>query len=251
MNPFISSWPRLGALFVALTLSACAHQAPSVMQAPPAQAKAHPHAVVMTQQAQNALSADAALERLKAGNARFVAGQMLPRDLPQQVKISGNEGQYPFASIVSCIDSRSSPTLVFDQGVGDLFTAQVAGNVVNPDILGSLEYASKVAGTKLIVILGHTHCGGVKGACDDVQLGNLTQLLHKIRPAVLATSNVNGADRSSANDAFVDAVAANNVHLNVKAVTEQSPVLREMAEKGDIKIVGAMLDVETGKIVFN
>jgi carbonic anhydrase len=228
-------------LVLSMALLACAHQAPTPKTIDTA---------VMTKARQEQMSADQALQVLKDGNARFVSGKVQQRDLPAQVRATGHDGQFPLASIVSCIDSRSAPSQVFDQGVGDLFVASVAGNVVNADILGSLEYASKVAGTKLIVVLGHTHCGGVKGACDAAELGNLTQLLGKIRPAVNMTADVHGSDRSSKNHHFVDAVAENNVKLNVQAVLDQSPVLREMAQKGQIKVVGAMLDVETGKIRF-
>ena len=235
---------KTAALIAALALVACAHQ-------PTEQASQAAGSVeVMTKAKQASLSADQALQMLKDGNARFVSGQTQKRDLPAQVKATGHDGQYPLASIVSCIDSRSAPSLVFDQGVGDLFTASVAGNIVNPDILGSLEYASKVAGSKLVVVLGHTHCGGVKGACDNAILGNLTQLVAKIRPAVNATPNNHGADRSSNNHYFVDAVAENNVRMTVKMVMDKSPILREMAEKGQIKVVGALLDVETGKVKF-
>lgn len=229
------------ALVLSLGLLACAHQPSATVAADPA---------VMTKAKQNQMSADQALQVLKDGNARFVSGNTVKRDLPAQVKATGHDGQFPLASIVSCIDSRSAPSQVFDQGVGDLFVASVAGNVVNEDILGSLEYASKVAGTKLIVVLGHTHCGGVKGACDAVELGNLTQLVGKIRPAVNMTPDVHGSDRSSKNHHFVDEVAENNVKLQVKAVLDKSPVLRDMAQKGQIKVVGAMLDVETGNIRF-
>lgn len=238
LSPIISS---ASVLVLSLSLFACAH--------PPSTGTA-PDAAVMTKVKQTQMSADQALQALKDGNARFVAGDTVKRDLPAQVKATGHDGQFPLASIVSCIDSRSAPSQVFDQGVGDLFVASVAGNVVNEDILGSLEYASKVAGTKLIVVLGHTHCGGVKGACDAVELGNLTQLVGKIRPAVNMTPDVHGSDRSSKNHHFVDAVAENNVKLQVKAVLDKSPVLREMVQKGQIKVVGAMLDVETGKIRF-
>lgn len=228
-------------LVFSMALFACAHQPSATIAADPA---------VMTQAKLTQMSAGQALQALKDGNARFVSGNVIKRDLPAQVKATGHDGQFPLASIVSCIDSRSAPSQVFDQGVGDLFVASVAGNVVNDDILGSLEYASKVVGTKLIVVLGHTHCGGVKGACDAAELGNLTQLLNKIRPAVNMTPDVHGSDRSSKNHYFVDEVAENNVKLNVKAVLDKSPVLREMAQKGQVKVIGAMLDVETGKIRF-
>ncbi len=239
MQPAIRT---VSALILSLTLGACAHQ--------PSATTAIDDPAVMTKVKQSQMTADQALKVLKEGNARFISGNTVKRDLPAQVKATGHDGQFPLASIVSCIDSRSAPSQVFDQGVGDLFVASVAGNVVNEDILGSLEYASKVAGTKLIVVLGHTHCGGVKGACDAVELGNLTQLVSRIRPAVNMTPDVHGKDRSSKNHHFVDEVAENNVKLQVKAVLDKSAVLRDMAQKGQIKVVGAMLDVQTGKISF-
>jgi carbonic anhydrase len=246
-----------GVLLLAALLAACAQQpvAPPSQQATQGTQSVQavqvaPKTAVMTKATQAAMTPDQALQRLKDGNARFVSGAMENRNLPAQVKATGVDGQYPFASIVSCIDSRAAPSQVFDLGVGDAFSARVAGNVVNADILGSLEYASKVAGAKLIVILGHTHCGAVKGACDDAKLGNLTQLLGKIRPAVNATPSAHGADRSSKNHHFVDEVAHGNVKLQVKQLLAKSKVLREMAAKGEIKVVGAMLDVETGKVLF-
>ena len=237
-----SSLMQFSALLLAAVLAGCAQQPvqQSVTATP-----------VMTKARQAAISADQALQMLKDGNSRFVSGNMEQRDLRVQTKATGRDGQYPLASVVSCIDSRADPALVFDQGIGDLFIARVAGNIVNPDILGSLEYASAVAGTKLVVILGHTHCGAVKGACDSAVLGNLTQLVDKIRPAVNATPDTHGSDRSSKNHHFVDAVAETNVHLTVKELLAKSPVLRQMAEKGQIRVVGAMLDVETGQVRFD
>ncbi|WP_076591852.1 carbonic anhydrase family protein [Herminiimonas arsenitoxidans] len=233
---------RVSVLMASLVLAACASQ-----QGSPS-TSAHP--AVMTQQVQSSMTAEQALQLLKDGNARFVSGKGGAHDLPAQVLATGKNGQFPFVSIVSCIDSRSSPSLVFDLGIGDAFNARVAGNVINEDILGSLEYASKVAGAKLIVVLGHTSCGAVKGACDNIALGNLSGLLAKIRPAVNATSDTKGADRSSHNYAFVDAVAENNVKRMVQAVQDRSPILREMAANNQVKIVGAMLDVKTGEVKF-
>ena len=200
-----------------------------------------------TKDLQDAITPDMAIKMLKDGNTRFTAGTMVKRDLKKQVKDTG-KGQYPFASIVSCVDSRSSPELVFDQGIGDMFVARVAGNVVNEDILGSLEFTNKVAGSKVIVVLGHTACGAIKGACDDVKLGNLTGLLAKMKPAVASVKET--GDRSSKNYAFVDKVAEANVMDTVAAIKAKSPVLKEMADKGEIKIVGAMLDVTTGKVLW-
>lgn len=233
---------RAGVLALGLALTACAHQSSEK------QADVHPQ--VMTQTAQRQMTPDQALQLLKEGNARYVSGKTLQPDHRAQIAATGKDGQFPFAQIVSCIDSRSSPTQVFDLGVGDVFSARVAGNVVNEDILGSLEFGSKVAGAKLIVILGHTSCGAVKGACDQVAMGNLTGLLKKIRPAVDATADVHGHDRSSHNHAFVNAVAEKNVHLTVQNLLDQSPVLREMVAKNEIKVVGAMLDVKSGEVTF-
>ncbi len=230
----------LSALAAALLMSACATQPVTTAQL----------AVPMTKITQSEVTPDLAIQRLKDGNARFVSGSMLKRDLMAQAKISGKDGQYPFVSVVSCIDSRSDPALVFDQGIGDMFTARVAGNIVNEDILGSLEYAAKVAGSKAIVVLGHTHCGAVKGACDSAVLGNLTQLVAKIAPAVKATPDNHGTDRSSKNHHFVDAAAEMNVKMTVQAISEKSPVLRDMIKSGQIKVIGAMHDVETGKVEF-
>ena len=223
----------LAAVVVAMGLSGCASVAPSTSY------------TTMNKSAQSATTADAALAALKAGNARFVSGNMIKRDLMKQVKATGY-GQYPIASIVSCIDSRAGPEIVFDQGIGDVFSARVAGNFVNEDILGSLEFGSKAAGSKLIVVLGHTSCGAIKGACDDVALGNLTGMLAKIKPAVASVGST--GDRSSKNDAFVQMVAEANVKRTVNDIFVRSPVLKAMADKGEIKIVGAMLDVKTGVV---
>jgi carbonic anhydrase len=215
----------------------------STMQAHAAQA-----AVTQTKQTQSATTPQIALQMLKEGNARFLQGKMLQRDLMQQVKMTGG-GQFPIAAIVGCIDSRASNELIFDQGIGDIFSARIAGNFVNDDILGSLEFACAAAGAKLIVVLGHTECGAVKGACDDVVLGNLTQTLSNIKPAVAAVSGYD-SDRSSGNNAFVQAVTDKNVVLTVKRIRERSPILRAMADKGQIGLAGALYDVHNGEVSF-
>jgi carbonic anhydrase len=197
---------------------------------------------------QDAVTPQQILERFKQGNARFVSGKSTQRDYLKQVKATA-AGQFPLASVVSCIDSRAPAEIVFDQGIGDLFNARVAGNIVNEDILGSLEFASKLAGSKLIVVLGHSSCGAIKGACDDAKLGNLTGLLGKIKPAMSKVPN-DGKDRSSKNYPFVEKVAEENVRLTVAAIRAKSPVLKEMEDKGEIKIVGAMYDVATGKVAW-
>ncbi len=206
-------------------------------------------APTMTKEAQAATTPQQAFDKLKAGNARFVAGSTVHRNLHQQVKDT-SKGQYPFATVVSCLDSRTSTELIFDQGIGDVFNARVAGNIVNPDILGSLEFASKAAGAKLIAVIGHTKCGAIKGACDNVELGNLTGLIDKIEPAVAATKSATGEDRSSKNYAFVDRVAETNVSKTMTNIRNNSPVLRQMEKDGQIKIVGGMYDIETGKVNF-
>ncbi len=202
-----------------------------------------------TAESQAKISLNDALQALKDGNKRFVTGNTLQRDFGAQVKATAN-GQYPIASVVSCIDSRIPTEIVFDQGVGDIFNVRIAGNFVNEDILGSLEFASQLAGAKVLVIMGHTSCGAVKGACDHAKLGNLTQMLDKIMPAVDAVSTEEGEDRSSKNKAFVNNVAEKNVQLTIENVRAQSPVLKALEDEGKLKIVGAMYDVASGKVNF-
>ncbi|MDT0606462.1 carbonic anhydrase family protein [Croceitalea rosinachiae] len=206
--------------------------------------------ITQTKESQAALNPNSAITLLKEGNERFVENKKANRDLLGQVKQT-TSGQYPFATILSCIDSRVSAELVFDQGVGDIFSARVAGNIVNEDILGSMEFACKLAGTKVIVVLGHTSCGAVKGACDDAKMGNLTTLLHKIKPAVRAVSEpADESQRNSKNLDFVNAVADTNVQLTIEDIRSLSPVLKEMEDNGEIAIVGAMYDIADGKVHF-
>lgn len=202
-----------------------------------------------TPESQSATTPSQAIEMLKQGNVRFTSGSTTSRDYQSQVSQTAG-GQYPIAAVVSCIDSRIPTEIVFDQGIGDIFNARIAGNFVNEDILGSLEFACKVAGAKAIVVMGHTSCGAIKGACDKAELGNLTQMLEKIMPAVDAIHTPEGADRSSANAEFVDAVAAKNVELTLVKIKENSPVLKEMIEANEIEIIGAMYDVASGKVSF-
>jgi carbonic anhydrase len=191
-----------------------------------------------------------ALELLKNGNERFVSNLKANRNLLEQVNQT-RDGQWPFATILSCIDSRTSAELIFDQGLGDIFSIRIAGNIVNTDILGSMEFACKVAGSKLIVVLGHSKCGAVKGACDHVEMGNLTELLSKLQPAVYSEKETtNSEKRNSGNSEFVENVAAINVRRTVNNVIERSYILEQMIEKGEIGIVGAMYDIETGKVEF-
>lgn len=203
-----------------------------------------------TKETQDALNPNNAIALLKKGNNRFIENKKADRDLLAQVKQT-TSGQYPFATILSCIDSRVSAELVFDQGVGDIFSARVAGNIVNEDILGSMEFACKLAGTKVIVVLGHTSCGAVKGACDDAKLGNLTILLHKIKAAVRSVSNpTDESQRNSKNIEFVNQVAEKNVQLTIEDIRSLSPVLKDMEDNGEIAIVGAMYDIADGKVHF-
>ncbi|MES2863576.1 MAG: carbonic anhydrase family protein [Bacteroidota bacterium] len=189
-----------------------------------------------------------ALEILKDGNNRFINNLKAHRNLLEQVNET-RDGQWPFATILSCIDSRTSAELIFDQGLGDVFSVRIAGNIVNTDILGSMEFACKVAGSKLIVVLGHTKCGAVKGACDHVEMGNLTELLSKIQPAVYQEKSTTD-NRTSSNSNFVENVAEINVKRNVKNIIERSFVLEQMIENGEIGIVGAMHNIETGEVSF-
>ncbi|HHG83724.1 MAG TPA: carbonic anhydrase, partial [Bacteroidetes bacterium] len=183
------------------------------------------------------------------GNLRFQNNLKANRNLLQQVSETG-EGQFPFAVVLSCIDSRVSAELLFDQGLGDIFSVRIAGNIVNEDILGSMEFACKLAGSKLIVVLGHSNCGAVKGACDNAKLGNLTALLDKLMPAVNAVDTP-GENRNSQNSTFVEKVAKQNVMLMIENIKSASPVLNGMLESGTIGIVGGMYDVKTGKVAFN
>ncbi|MBU3820455.1 carbonic anhydrase [Flavobacteriaceae bacterium XHP0103] len=203
-----------------------------------------------TRETQATMTPEKSLQFLKEGNQRFQSNLKANRNLLEQVNDT-SEGQFPFATILSCIDSRVSAELVFDQGLGDIFSVRIAGNFVNEDILGSMEFACKLAGTKLIVVLGHTSCGAVKGACDDAKLGNLTTMLGKIKPAVEAVKEPTDASlRNSKNLEFVDNVSHMNVKLTIDRIHAESPVLSEMEKNGEIKIVGAMYDINTGGVTF-
>ena len=191
--------------------------------------------ITQSKDSQAELTPESALDMLVQGNKRFVERKMTERDFQAQIAATSG-GQWPFAAILGCIDSRVSNELVFDQGIGDIFSARVAGNVVNTDILGSLEFACAVAGSKLVVVLGHSSCGAVKGACDDVELGNLTSMLAKIKPAIAAVSEpTDAAQRSSKNTDFVNAVTLENVHLSVESLRQQSEVLRDLEQQGKIR----------------
>lgn len=200
-----------------------------------------------TKEIQTNLSPAKALEILKDGNSRFVSNIRANRNLLQQVNET-SEGQFPFAVVLSCIDSRTSAELIFDQGLGDVFSIRIAGNIANDDILGSMEFACAVAGSKIIVVLGHTKCGAVKGACDHVEMGNLTTLLNKLEPAVKSVKTE--GERNSKNGAFVEAVAEKNVFLTMDKIRESSPILNDLIEKGKVGLIGGMYSVETGEVTF-
>jgi carbonic anhydrase len=200
-----------------------------------------------TRETQTTLTPRRAFEILAEGNRRFVSNLRFNRNLLQQVNET-SEGQFPFAIVLSCIDSRTSAELVFDQGLGDIFSVRIAGNVLNEDILGSMEFACQVAGSKLIVVLGHTKCGAVKGACDHVEMGHLTGLLGKIGPAIHDVESAGG--RQLAPDIFVEQVAAENTRHQMRAVLERSPILEHLCREGRIGLVGGVYAVETGEVTF-
>ncbi|MFM1877397.1 MAG: hypothetical protein RLZZ241_263 [Bacteroidota bacterium] len=203
-----------------------------------------------TEETQKTMTPKKALQYLEEGNLRFQNNLKANRNLLEQVNETA-EGQFPFATILSCIDSRVSAELVFDQGLGDIFSIRIAGNFINEDILGSMEFACKLAGTKLIVVLGHTSCGAIKGACDHARMGHLTTLISKIEPAVAAVATPKDPElRNSKNIAFVDEVAEMNVHLALENIRSQSEILQKMEQTGEISIVGGMYDLSTGAVSF-
>ena len=202
----------------------------------------------LNKEMQSAITPKIALELLKEGNKRFVSNLKINRNLLQQANDT-SDGQHPFAVILSCIDSRTSAELIFDQGLGDIFSVRIAGNIVNEDILGSMEFGCKVAGAKIIVVLGHTKCGAVKGACDNVVLGNLTGLIEKIKPAVEQEMTTK-ENRTSANSEFVENVAELNVQLSVRNILLKSPIIAEMVKNDEISIVGGIHEISTGAVKF-
>ncbi len=221
------------ALFVAVTGDAVAEHPPQPQ----------------TKESRDALTPDAALELLRAGNARFASGAPLQRDELQEVRLTSG-GQFPYAAILGCIDSRVAPEVVFDTGIGDVFAARVAGIVRDDELLGSLEFATSVAGAKAIVVLGHTQCGAVKGACDGVKLGHLTQTLSHLEPAVAAAKAQVPPPHDARNATFVGRVTELNAEVTARAMTERSPILRALVEQGKLKIVPAVYDVSSGRVTF-
>ncbi len=203
-----------------------------------------------TKETQALMTPEGALIALQEGNERFVTSKMLKRDLNSQV-VETASGQYPFATVLHCIDSRVSAELIFDQGIGDLFSIRIAGNFVNEDILGSMEFACKLAGTRVLVVLGHTACGAVKGACDHARLGNLTALINKIEPAVEAvTEPKEEVSRTSKNIDFVNEVAKKNVEMTLNTIRKDSPVLKDLEDNGELQIIGGMYNISSGVVEF-
>lgn len=202
---------------------------------------------VMTAEKQRALTPEQVIENLKKGNERFMKNDLTQRNHSAQVRKT-TKGQFPEAVVLSCIDSRVPVEDVFDKGIGDVFVARVAGNFENVDILGSLEYSCKVAGSKVVMVLGHEHCGAVKAAVDDVKLGNITEMLSKIRPTITAIEY--DGDRTSKNKEFVHMACESNVKNTIEQIRAKSPILKEMEDKGEIKIVGAIYDLDDGKVNF-
>ncbi len=236
MNPIRSLSASLLVLVLAAHSTGCATRKPLLDSA------------ARTKADQTAMTPEASLRLLKEGNARFVKGELVARDWTALRKKTAG-GQYPHAAILSCLDSRASSELVFDQGLGDVFNARVAGNVLNDDVLGSMEFACKAAGAKLVVVVGHTSCGAVKGACAQTELGHLTALLAKIRPSV-AQAEAQAGDGPRTGPAFVDKVAALNVEHVMAEITSRSPILRGMIESGEVGLVGGIHHLDTGEVVF-
>jgi carbonic anhydrase len=204
--------------------------------------------ITLTKEIRKALTPQKAIELLKSGNLRFVNNLKAHRDLLQQMNDT-SEGQYPFAFILSCIDSRTSAELIFDQGLGDIFSCRIAGNILNDDIIGSAEFACKIAGAKLIMVLGHTGCGAIQGACDQIKMGNITGLLAKINPALAAAKSITQNCKAD-NPEFVSNVTALNVRMAMQQITERSAILKEMNDKKEIAIIGGLYDVSTGMVEF-
>jgi carbonic anhydrase len=201
-----------------------------------------------TKETQNNLTPELAIQILKEGNDRFIKNLKANRNLLQQVNET-SEGQHPFATILSCIDSRTSAELIFDQGLGDIFSIRIAGNILNEDILGSMEFATKVVGTKVIVVLGNTKCGAIVGACNHVELGNLTTLLNKIQPAIFNEKQTTD-NRTGSNVAFVNNVTELNVRLTIDRIRRESPIIAELENSRTIKIIGGIYNVENGQVTF-
>lgn len=243
---------QLGVLFLMLVMFSCANQNQTTEKEP---VNENPYAnieplveKILTAEEQAQLTPDAVIQSLKEGNQRFINNDLTARDHAEQVRKS-THGQFPKAVVLSCLDSRIPVEDVFDKGIGDIFVARVAGNFINEDILGSMEFGCKVAGSKIIMIMGHESCGAVKAAIDNVEMGNITGMLTKIKPAVEKSQDFEG-NKTSKNGEFVSHVAANNVKLNIEVIRERSPILKEMEDNKEIKIIGAKYDMNSGLVTF-
>ena len=203
----------------------------------------------LTKERQSNLTIDEIIQQFKDGNERFLKGTTIQNDFHKQVEQTGSQGQFPKAIVLSCIDSRAPAEVIFDKGIGDIFGTRVAGNYADEGVIGGIEYACKVAGAKVIIVLGHTDCGAVKSACDNVKLGNITYVMDEIKPAVDSVKGIPG-ERNSANKDFVKDVTKKNVQLTMKKILEDSEILSELAKEGKVKIIGAVYDVKTGKVEF-
>jgi carbonic anhydrase len=236
-------------LIVIQFFGACGSRNKNVAEVKKSSSSTHKHSHVLTKAEQDALTPEKVLQEFIDGNKRFENGNVTEREHSAEIRKIATSGQYPKAMVLSCLDSRVPVEDVFDQGIGDVFVGRVAGNFVNTDLLGSMEFACKVAGAKLIIIMGHQHCGAVKGAIDDVHLGNITAMLANIKPAVAMSQSFEG-EKSSKNDAFVKVVNKNNIRNAISQIRTKSEILKEMESKGEVKVVGAYYSLLTGKIEF-
>ena len=207
------------------------------------------HANVMTKELQSILTPKEVLGILIEGNKRFATGSKIEKDIADQMNITSTEGQHPLAVILSCIDSRTTTEIIFDLGMGDVCSVRIAGNIVNEDIMASMEFACKILGAKLIIVLGHSECGAIKGACDNLDFGNLGKVLKKIKPAIEA-EHATTQNRNASNPLFVKNVTRLNVHHNIFHIAEKSSVLAEMINKGEVGIIGGVYDIKTGEVRF-
>ena len=203
----------------------------------------------LTKEKQSNLTIDEIIQHFKDGNERFLKGTTIQNDFHKQVEQTGSQGQFPKAIVLSCIDSRAPAEVIFDKGIGDIFGTRVAGNYADEGVIGGIEYACKVAGAKVIIVLGHTDCGAVKSACDNVKLGNISYVMDEIKPAVDSVKGIAG-ERNSANKDFVKEVTKKNVQLTMKKILEDSEIISDLAKEGKVKIIGAVYDVKTGKVEF-
>jgi carbonic anhydrase len=230
-----------------VALGACAFSSVKSLALQADVGQSNPLAAPLTKEQRDRLSPAQIVDALKKGNERFRTGKMIPHNYLEQTRTTA-AGQYPAVIVLGCIDSRAPAEIIFDAGIGDGFNARVAGNVVNDDILGSMEYACAVAGAKVVFVLGHTSCGAIKGAIDDVEMGNLTGLLARIKPAITETTF--SGEKSSKNPAYVDAVARTNVQLSIRTIRRRSPILEDLENKGSIVITGGMYDISTGEVTL-